>query len=343
MGDKDPEAADVEGEGGEGEGPEDTIGEYEGERNELKERHGLGRAVLPNGDYYEGMYRKGLRNGLGLYVFTNGARYNGHYHKGKKQGIGTFYYPDGTRYEGEWRNDLRHGYGVYYYANGDIYEGQWRNGLREGLGCYIYKGLGAKYLGSWREGKMTGPGQIITSAFRYHGTWYENMMEGKGVFTFKSNVMQHGHMIHIQNPLYEMNEVYKTKPIQTERDDDDEEKAALVALWRGRELAPYNPSRLPPAPVPFQYPASDISETPPPSPKPDDGTYGYDFFDDIAQYNKFYLDEKVIRDADKWGAEIKPVPPPPVSEEDGGEGGESRDEYEGLTTEDDKDESDDAN
>uniref|UniRef100_A0A0A9YDX0 Radial spoke head 1 n=1 Tax=Lygus hesperus TaxID=30085 RepID=A0A0A9YDX0_LYGHE len=314
----DPEKAEAEGEGGEGgEGPEDTIGEYEGERNPLKERHGLGRALLPNGDYYEGMYRKGLRNGLGLYVFTNGARYNGHYHKGKKQGIGTFYYPDGTRYEGEWKNDLRHGYGAYYYANGDIYEGQWRNGVREGLGCYIYKGLGAKFMGSWREGKMDGPGQIITHAHRYHGNWYENMPQGNGVFTFKSNVMQHGHMIHINDPLFEMNEVYKTKPIET--DMDSEEKSALVALWRGRELTSYDPNLLPPPPIPFQYPASEVSETPPPSPKGDEETYGYDFFEDIAQYNKFYLDEKVIREADKWGAEIKEAPPPTVAEEVKGE------------------------
>lgn len=59
--------------------------------------------------------------------------------------------------------------------------------------------------------------------------------EGNGVFTFKSNVMQHGHMIHINDPLFEMNEVYKTKPIETDR--DDEEKSALVALWRAREVS----------------------------------------------------------------------------------------------------------
>lgn len=38
--------------------------EYEGERNELGERHGEGRAVLPNGDVYQGDYFNGLRHGL---------------------------------------------------------------------------------------------------------------------------------------------------------------------------------------------------------------------------------------------------------------------------------------
>lgn len=67
--------------------------------------------------------------------------------------------------------------------------------------------------------------------------------------------------------------------------------------------------------MPFQYPASEVSATPPPTPKGDEDTYGYDFFTDIAQYNKFYLDEKVLRDVDKWGAEIKEIAPPPTLEQ----------------------------
>ena len=38
--------------------------EYEGERNELGERHGMGKAVLPNGDLYEGTYLYGKRHGM---------------------------------------------------------------------------------------------------------------------------------------------------------------------------------------------------------------------------------------------------------------------------------------
>ncbi|KXJ15951.1 Radial spoke head 1-like [Exaiptasia diaphana] len=43
------------------------LGEYEGERNESEERHGRGRARLPNQDTYEGSYEFGKRNGKGIY------------------------------------------------------------------------------------------------------------------------------------------------------------------------------------------------------------------------------------------------------------------------------------
>ena len=36
---------------------------YEGERNDAGERHGQGKATLPNGDVYEGSYEKGQRHG----------------------------------------------------------------------------------------------------------------------------------------------------------------------------------------------------------------------------------------------------------------------------------------
>ena len=41
--------------------------EYEGERNERNERHGLGKAKLPNSDTYEGYYAEGKRHGQGTY------------------------------------------------------------------------------------------------------------------------------------------------------------------------------------------------------------------------------------------------------------------------------------
>ena len=42
--------------------------EYEGERNEREERHGFGKAILPNGDKYEGQYENGKRHGNGTYM-----------------------------------------------------------------------------------------------------------------------------------------------------------------------------------------------------------------------------------------------------------------------------------
>ena len=44
------------------------VKEYEGERNESEERHGLGKAILPNGDKYDGQYENGKRHGNGTYM-----------------------------------------------------------------------------------------------------------------------------------------------------------------------------------------------------------------------------------------------------------------------------------
>ena len=44
-----------------------VVQEYEGGRNDKDQRHGRGKARLPNGDTYEGMYDCGTRNGMGTY------------------------------------------------------------------------------------------------------------------------------------------------------------------------------------------------------------------------------------------------------------------------------------
>lgn len=92
---------------------------YEGDRNEKNERHGFGKAKLPNGDTYEGQYQNGKRHGTGTYRFSNHARYvgksivltekqirlicrsSGDYVKNKRHGRGAFFYPDGSKYEGK--------------------------------------------------------------------------------------------------------------------------------------------------------------------------------------------------------------------------------------------------
>ena len=51
------------------EGGEYYFGQYDGERNEAEERHGSGRAILPNGDIYEGEYQCGKKHGEGTYKF----------------------------------------------------------------------------------------------------------------------------------------------------------------------------------------------------------------------------------------------------------------------------------
>lgn len=44
--------------------------EYEGDRNEVGQRHGVGKAVFPNGDIYQGQYEHGKRHGEVLILVT---------------------------------------------------------------------------------------------------------------------------------------------------------------------------------------------------------------------------------------------------------------------------------
>ncbi|KAH9490741.1 hypothetical protein Btru_035384 [Bulinus truncatus] len=154
-----------------------TLGEYLGDRNEKNERHGKGRAILPNRDVYEGMYMYGKRDGPGVYKFKNklakNARYIGNYVQGKKQGFGRFIYPDGSRYEGNWVDDLKEGQGKYYYVNGDIHSGDWSKGLRHGKGTYTYAN-GTKYVGSWCKGKWEGFGEFHYCNYKYCGRFRDN-------------------------------------------------------------------------------------------------------------------------------------------------------------------------
>uniref|UniRef100_A0A3P8UQM3 Radial spoke head 1 homolog n=1 Tax=Cynoglossus semilaevis TaxID=244447 RepID=A0A3P8UQM3_CYNSE len=169
------------------------LGEYVGDRNEAGERHGHGRAVLPNGDVYEGEYENGKRNGQGTYRFKNGARYVGTYFQNMKHGQGIFYYPDGSKYEGAWVKDVRRGRGVYIYPNGDTYDGEWLQHLRHGQGTYNFKETGSKYQGSWVNGNMESAGEYIHCNHRYEGTFANNKPSGSGKYVFPDiKCEQHG-------------------------------------------------------------------------------------------------------------------------------------------------------
>ncbi|KAI1885457.1 hypothetical protein AGOR_G00220400 [Albula goreensis] len=169
-----------------------NLGEYEGERNEAGERHGAGKAVLPNGDTYQGQYESGKRCGQGTYRFKNGARYVGEYYMNKKHGQGTFYYPDGSRYEGSWVEDQRHGQGEYTYANGDTYDGEWLHHQRHGQGIYLYRDTGSRYVGTWVSGRMESAGEIIHLNHKYQGNFVSNNPSGSGKFVFDIGCEQHG-------------------------------------------------------------------------------------------------------------------------------------------------------
>ncbi|XP_069564858.1 radial spoke head 1 homolog isoform X1 [Brachyistius frenatus] len=167
-------------------------GEYEGDRNEAGERHGVGKAVLPNGDVYQGEYQNGKRHGQGTYHFKNRAKYVGDYSHNMKHGQGTFYYPDGSKYEGMWVEGSRQGHGIYSYPNNDTYDGEWLGSMRHGQGVYHHHQTGSKQKGAWVNGKMESAGEYIHSNHIYKGNFVNNNPNGPGKYVFDIGCEQHG-------------------------------------------------------------------------------------------------------------------------------------------------------
>lgn len=112
-------------------------------------------------------------------------------------------YPDGSKYEGDWKHDVKQGFGAYYYPNGDIYEGAWFKNKRHGLGTYFYAETKTKFMGTWVEGVIQGPGQIMYPRSRFHGSWTKGVPKGPGCFVFDSNCMQHGFYLLLKDPALE--------------------------------------------------------------------------------------------------------------------------------------------
>ncbi|KFP91070.1 Radial spoke head 1, partial [Apaloderma vittatum] len=214
--------------------------EYDGERNAEGERHGHGKAELPNGDTYDGQYEHGFRSGKGTYRFRNGAFYIGEYLQNKKHGRGIFFYPDGSKYEGDWVNDQRHGYGEYTYPNGDTYTGEWFNHNRHGQGTYVYKDTGSKYVGSWVNGNQEGEAELIHLNHRFKGKFSNGKPIGRGKYVFDIGCEQHGEYIQDKGEGEE------------EEEEEEEPTLPVTPKWKASEITkltlwtPHGENPLPP-------------------------------------------------------------------------------------------------
>lgn len=75
---------------------------------------------------------------------------------------------------GSWVDDQRCGFGKYSYVNGDYFEGEWQNHVRHGQGTYYWAETGSKYVGTWKEGRMEGAGELVHANHKYVGGFKEN-------------------------------------------------------------------------------------------------------------------------------------------------------------------------
>lgn len=71
------------------------------------------------------------------------------------------------------------------------------------MGTYFFAEFQVKFMGTWVEGVIEGPGQIIYPRVRYHGSWLKGKPKGPGCFVFDTNCMQHGFYLLIKDPALE--------------------------------------------------------------------------------------------------------------------------------------------
>lgn len=215
--------------------------EYVGNRSNNGERHGKGKALLPNRDQYSGEYRDGKRHGSGIYQFKGGSRYEGDWKEGAKHGKGEFLYPDGSSYYGKWKQNRKHGFGKYRYANGDIYEGTWRDDQKHGVGTYKSQEAGLMVKATWVDGAPKGPIEIFYPDCRYHGYWNQSGPIGVGAFTFGTTYMETGHVQMVPNPDFK----------STEKSPEVPADPRCVPRFVAQAIQLYDYSKLPQQPMPL--------------------------------------------------------------------------------------------
>ena len=66
---------------------------------------GVGRQILNQG-IYEGQFKNEFKHGYGRHIWDDGEYYVGQFKNDKKQGPGIFTFKDGTIQEGVWADDV---------------------------------------------------------------------------------------------------------------------------------------------------------------------------------------------------------------------------------------------
>lgn len=165
---------------------------YTGQRNGKGKIEGKGLMIWPNGDRYDGEWKKGLQDGEGTYTYaTAGYSYSGHWVKGNIKGHGTFRFNNGNVMEGDW-TAMGTGTGYLVFADGTRYDGPFVNGAPNGQGTKVWAN-GDRYEGAFAMGHMTGQGTITFSdGTTYTGNWVNDHREGQGTCRFKDGAYYEG-------------------------------------------------------------------------------------------------------------------------------------------------------
>lgn len=137
---------------------------FEGEYNDMGQKHGKGTMRWSNGDIYTGDFLNDVRHGHGTLSFYgtrqnhDGGEYVGDWEHNQMHGNGTRRYPNGDVYTGAYNRGQRQGEGRFYYANGDLYHGDFAQNHLHGKGRYYYAS-GTRFEGSFYHSKRSGVGK----------------------------------------------------------------------------------------------------------------------------------------------------------------------------------------
>jgi len=154
--------------------------------------HGFHREAYPNGDSYEGQFKKGARHGAGTYYDAGGPHYEGEFCEGMMEGAGTYYYHKNEVYKGQWHESKRHGAGRFQYFDGAVYDGQWEDDMRHGTGS-MSEADGSVFEGQWEYDERSGEGKVtFADGGKYQGLWARNRRHGFGVMQLENGSSYNG-------------------------------------------------------------------------------------------------------------------------------------------------------
>lgn len=114
-------------------------GQYDGEYDEIRKRHGFGSYKWEDGSLYHGNWNDDKMSGYGKLQYSNGDIYEGNFEDNKAEDYGELHQKQGSVYKGMWKNDLKHGKGIETWRDIARYEGDFFMGDKNGYGKLTFK------------------------------------------------------------------------------------------------------------------------------------------------------------------------------------------------------------
>ena len=113
--------------------------------------NGKGTWLESSGNKYIGNFKDGYRYGRGVLLYPDGEKWEGDWKKNKKWNGEGVLKNIWHRYKGNYKNGNWHGTGDYQLSNwpiNDKYKGRWEKGKMHGEGKYNFSS-GGEYEGAW--------------------------------------------------------------------------------------------------------------------------------------------------------------------------------------------------